>query len=99
MTYVQLVWEEADVPCMRLAEPSPLTLKLYPGSSRAPSPLQELLQTQSFKKQISLILPQRSFQPLSRILTNTANMSEENIYDEIEIEVRSLHLLSQSTFC
>lgn len=68
------------------------TLKLYPGSSRALSPLQELLQTQSFKKRTNSLLPQRSCQLLNDIFTNTAKMSEANIYDEIEIEVRSPRL-------
>ena len=76
-----------------------LTLKLYPGSSRAPSPLQELLQDSEFQTTSELILFTRPYQSLNEILTNTADMSEENIYDEIEIEVRFLYLvMSQSAF-
>jgi len=46
-----------------------------------------------FQETDRLVFPQRSLHPLNEIAANFVDMSEENIYDEIEIEVRFPSLL------
>jgi hypothetical protein len=75
---------------METSGPNPQTL---PQIFTCPIATSRTSSDSEFQEANRFDTPQRTLQPLNEILTTFANMSEENIYDEIEIEVRSLCLV------